>query len=212
MPVTGHWLSHPEGSAYFWRNTMPNTAYNRHATRRIYEDNEGPYCVIPLTKGQTALISPDDFDLIALHRWCVDMTSASIWYAHRGIYLGGGRKHCKVRKRRMHHEIIGECPPRPMVVDHINGNGLDNRRGNMRVVTCGTNTQRGAPRPNPSGFIGIRHDDGCCGRPWMARISDHSKRIYLGCYSSAEEAARVYDAAARRLHGQHARANFPDES
>jgi len=191
---------------------MPNAAYNRHATRRIYEDDEGPYCVIPLTRGKKALISPEDFDLIAPHRWCADKSMAGVWYAHRGVYLGGGRKHCKIRKVKMHHAILGCKPIYPMVVDHINSNGLDNRRENLHVVEHSANIQRGRHRTNRHGYMGIRHHEDCASRPWFARISDNGKRIGLGFHVSAEAAARAYDAAARQLHGEHAKVNFPNET
>jgi hypothetical protein len=95
------------------------------------------------------------------------------------------------------------------LTDHRNGDGLDNRRANLRAATPGENGQNCRKRPhNTSGFKGVtwhkhRHK-------WMAQIKPGGgKNRCLGYFLTAEEAAYAYDAAARELHGEYAAVNFP---
>jgi len=124
------------------------------------------------------------------------------------VYLGGGRAHCKIRKVKMHHAVLDVNPRPPLEVDHINGNGLDNRRGNLRVTGHSSNVQKGQHRVNSYGFLGIRKVADSPRRPWRARISNNGKRIELGNHATPEQAARAYDEAARKIHGPHAKTNF----
>lgn len=93
-----------------------------------------------------------------------------------------------------------------LLVDHINGDTLDNRRVNLRVVT----TTRSAwntrgQRRNKSGYKGVSRDKN--GR-FRATISTAGKQRYLGCFATAEEAARAYDAAAFAERGENTCLNF----
>lgn len=90
-------------------------------------------------------------------------------------------------------------PPSGMVIDHINGDTLDNRRSNLRVVTVGQNNQnlRGARRGNASGIRGVtkhtQYDK------WRARIRVDGKLHHLGVFDDIEEARRVVEEARSRL-------------
>ena len=93
--------------------------------------------------------------------------------------------------------------------DHINGYGLDNRRENLRDATRSQNGYNvSIRRDGSSGFKGVSP---CkqTGR-WQVRISANGRNRHIGRYRTAEEAAHAYDDAARDLHGEFARLNFPE--
>jgi hypothetical protein len=111
-------------------------------------------------------------------------------------------------RRRALHNIIME-PPVGKVVDHISGNGLDNRRCNMRVVDQRQNLWNSIRKSQSrSPYKGVTLLTS--GR-WAARIRDFRTEHYvtLGTYETAEEAARAYDAKAIELRGEYAKLNFP---
>jgi len=101
----------------------------------------------------------------------------------------------------MHRAIVK--PPRGYVVDHVNGDGLDNRRENLRVCTLSENAQNRTFR-NACGFHGVRRH----GSRWQARLLGKS----LGMFESAEDAARAWDAAAKQEFREFARLNFPEST
>jgi hypothetical protein len=108
----------------------------------------------------------------------------------------------------MHRQILKT--PAHLFTDHINGNGIDNRRANLRVATPAQNAQW-APRrkrESQSGYIGVHWAYGGLG--WVATITADGKEYWLGTYESVIDAAIARDLAALRLHGQFAVLNFPD--
>lgn len=99
----------------------------------------------------------------------------------------------------MHNLIMGQ-----LGVDHRDHNGLNNKRSNLRVATNGQNQ---ANRRTSAQYRGIFKDRS---GKWVARIRQPvGKREYLGYFSDPEEAARAYDRAAVRIHGEFALLNFP---
>jgi hypothetical protein len=96
--------------------------------------------------------------------------------------------------------------PRGYVVDHINGNGLDNRPQNLRVVTNAENAGNRRYFAGSSRFRGVSYAQGRI----RAQIQQDGKQFYLGVFATEEEAARAYDREADRLFGSRAIKNFSD--
>ncbi len=168
------------------------------------QDTITSYREIPLTRGKVALVDAEDYENVVRLKWQAQLSKGT-WYAARGA-----------TSRRSHlsmHRLIMNAPP-AMQVDHINGNGLDNRRCNLRLATVGQNDcNRPRTKRNTSGYKGVSlKKPFLTGRlRWFARISHNGKDIGLGYHDTAEEAARVYDAKAVELFGDFAYLNFPEE-
>lgn len=155
---------------------------------------------IPLSRGLVALVNEIDYErVIAVGKWYAN-PSGSTFYARKNFWRGG-----RCLSIRMHNLITGL-----RYVDHANGNGLDNRRSNLRAASDTQNAQnRGLRSDNSSGFKGVSWH--ARGQYWTACIGDGVKQRYLGHFNDREEAARAYDAAAVQLFGEFARTNFPKE-
>lgn len=157
---------------------------------------------ILLTQGKSALISDEDYERISQHGWWAAKNSGT-WYAIRHDRDADGKRLTVI----MHRVILGA--PDEVEVDHIDGDGLNNVRQNLRLCTTEQNQyNRGPSRTNTSGFKGVCWHKG--NKRWMATIRHKGKRIFLGYRLTPEQAARLYDAAARELHGNFARLNFPE--
>lgn len=121
--------------------------------------------------------------------------------------------HTKKGKTTWLHRVIMDCPA-GMLVDHENRNGLDNRRGNLRIAT---HSQNSCNRLKPASSATSRYKGVYLARdqvrksPWRAKIYVNRKKIHLGYFADEREAAMAYDEAALRLHGVFAVLNFPIE-
>lgn len=169
---------------------------------------------IPITKGQVALVDDEDYEKVSRWRWCAvdtDTKHGTQWYAQRH-FRDKSRRDEYGRARSavilMHRAILGV--PKGRHVDHINGDGLDNRRANLRVCTAQQNlwNQRWAARPDKP-YKGVRRDGTKRHPGWIAVVTRDRRRIRLGWFKSAEAAARAYDAMAALLFGEFACLNFP---
>ena len=106
------------------------------------------------------------------------------------------------------HQIVLNCPA-GLLPDHRNRNKLDNRRNNLRPATCLQNSANQSLRKdNRSGFKGVTWNKQQS--RWKAQIRDAGKRLFLGYFHDAAEAARAYDQKARELFGEFAFLNFTD--
>ena len=154
---------------------------------------------IPLTQGQVALVDDDCASLADL-RWYAEKRERT-FYATRNRPKVGGKN---VGIVRMHHFVLPFLFG--MEVDHINGNGLDNRRCNLRLAHH-RNNQRNR-RPNRGRSLKGAYLDKRSGR-WASHLCSNGHLKHLGTFATAEEAARAYDAAASKEYGEFARLNFP---
>lgn len=155
---------------------------------------------IPLTQGHVALVDVDDYEVVIARPWSVRANGDRL-YAQCAARTSAYRK----TTRQMHRVLTG-WP----LVDHANGNGLDNRRGNLRPASPSQNNANARVRPGTSsGFKGVTWH-GSSGK-WLARTHLKGRVYRLGFFADPAEAARAYDAKARELFGQFARLNFPEE-
>ena len=160
---------------------------------------------IQLTQGRFALVDNEDYDEIASYKWCAHQRQNSKnCYAVRTVRLSFGR----YKTVYMHRAILSPGPR--LEVDHANGNGLDNRRSNIRACTHSENIRNRAKRAKASSqFKGVSWN--VAARRWAANIhSGPDRQIFLGYFADEVEAAKSYDAAARHHFGRFARLNFDD--
>lgn len=157
---------------------------------------------IPLTQGQVAVVDLEDADL-AQFKWCV-AKSKDIRYAHRSLNRVGKQR----RDIRMHRLILERVIGRELNADeypdHINGDGLDNRRSNLRVASRQQNARNRRLRAdNRSGLKGVSFDKKT--KRWKAQINNDRKQIVLGYFDAPEQAHAAYCEAAKKYHGEFAR-------
>lgn len=111
---------------------------------------------------------------------------------------------------RAHRIVIamadGAWPSTELSIDHIDGNVTNNTRSNLRICSHISNMKnQKRPSNSTSGFKGVGWHKAA--RAWTAKIGVNNKRIHLGCFDSSEDAARAYDYAALKYHGDFARTN-----
>jgi hypothetical protein len=157
----------------------------------------------------------EDWEKASQHNWSLD---SGPWNTYARTMIphpeGGWRMYSDGRRRRrttgmrLHRFLMS--PPPGYMVDHINHNGLDNRRENLRICTRVENGRNRLPsKKSASGYKGVvKTSRGC---RWQAKINIDKKQTYIGSFATAEEAARAYDAKAIEVFGEYANLNFPEE-
>lgn len=156
---------------------------------------------LPLSRGLTAIV--DDRDAWAASFTWHAAARGRVVYAARHVVASSGAR----TKRYLHREILAAPPG--VEVDHLNLDGLDCRRENLRLADHAENKwNRGRNRNNTSGFKGVSWS--ARRRRWVAQIVANGTTTQLGYFDTVEAAARAYDAAARVLHREFARLNLPE--
>jgi hypothetical protein len=162
-----------------------------------------------LSSGLVALVDAEDLALVldgpAWHAKPVRIGTAEHYAVTKHTVLVGGRP--RRRTVAMHRLVMGVVDDPSVVVDHINGNTLDNRRQNLRVAQRAQNQgNRVMNVRNGSGYKGVR---ALPRGGYEARITTDGLRRYLGYFRRPEDAAAAYDDAAREQFGVFACVNFP---
>lgn len=159
---------------------------------------------IQLSRGYKAIVDDEDYDRLSQWRWNISTCNGGV-YPTRGERIEGTKPQRR-RVVRMHVEIMN--PPAGMLVDHINGDTLDNRRCNLRVCTKGQNqmNMRRNSR-NTSGYRGVHWNKK--NKKWTAIIRVANRKHYLGLFESVEAAATAYAEASRKYHGEFGRPDLP---
>lgn len=150
---------------------------------------------IKLSKGFIALVDDEDFEW--LNQWK--------WSYHSGGYAV--RMHLGHKMLFMHRFIMNV--PTTLEIDHINHNGIDNRKCNLRICTTSQNLHNTKiQRNNTSGYKGVSFNK--LTNKWEAYIKINNKKIHLGLFNTSEDAARAYDAKTKNSFGKFALTNFKE--
>lgn len=148
---------------------------------------------IPLTQGKVALVDDEDYERINQYKWHAHERKSGGYYARRlsiGIYM-----HRFIMNAKQGEEV-----------DHINGNTLDNRKCNLRMVTHAQNGRNRRKCKGKSKYKGVYWNKDI--NKWMSYITFNYKHIYLGLFIDEDEAGRAYDEAAKKYFGEYAGLNL----
>ena len=156
---------------------------------------------IPLTQGQFALVDDEDFEKLNKHKWSA-YKDRNTFYTISNLRLGVNRR----TTIKMHRIVLG-LTDSSIFVDHIDGNGLNNQKSNLRKVTHAENLRNLKAKKNcKSKYKGVTFHT--VNKKWIARISINNKRIHLGSFVDEIEAAKAYDEASKIHHGEFGSLNF----
>jgi hypothetical protein len=159
--------------------------------------------VVPLTQGKVAVIDAEDSDRVLSMKWYAIRAKNNRWYA-----MCAASKATNGRQILLHRFIM--APPDGSFIDHIDRDGLNCVRSNLRICTNSQNRMNSKVRAtNTSGFKGASFHKRI--GKWHGQIRMNSRTRSLGYFETAEEAGRAYDTAAREMFGEFARLNFPDQ-
>lgn len=155
---------------------------------------------IQLTQGKVALVDDDIFEELNKHKWCA-IKGRNTYYALRWLKGTQG-------SILMHHVILP--PVAGHETDHIDQNGLNDQRSNLRPATKSQNAANRGPKPGTSRYKGVSWHKKI--KKWRScierRESGRRKQHHLGYFEKEEMAAQAYDQAARNLFGEFVKTNF----
>ena len=157
---------------------------------------------ISLTRGFVALVDDADYERLSQYSWCVriDKRPGRNEHTYAARYVGPSYRRKTIF---MHSEVCGYARP-----DHIDGDGLNNQKYNLRPATRSQNAANRSKREGfSSSFLGVSWSTKS--QKWHAQIVKDGKRFHLGMFRDEVDAAQAYNLAADELHGEFARFNTP---
>ena len=179
--------------------TAEQPRYNARPKRECVIDGE--VVRIPLANGLEAIVDAADYELVRSHTWTARPSPGGTTYVVTHIILPDGSR----RGITLHRLLLN--PRDGMYVDHIDGDGLNNRRSNLREATPQQNQANSKrPRTAKNPYKGVT---AISATKWRSVIEVRGQAINLGSFTTPEDAARAYDAKALEIHGEFARLNFP---
>ena len=152
---------------------------------------------LSLTQGNITWIDAADLAAVSKHSWCIQ-NAKHTKYARRGSRING-----KGFVQTLHQFLTGYKR-----TDHIDREGLNNRRNNLRPATVQQNACNKIKTPGVSQYKGVYLSR----KMWRAMIRIDKKKVHIGNFTTEIEAAKAYDAMAIKIQGEFARPNFPQET
>lgn len=200
--MEGHKMTSPN-SEYFFEEESDHISRNEQQeinADRDALDNE-PFCLIPLTQGQFAKVSPHIYQELSVFNWFSRWEPhTKKFYAARTIYYEDGRQ----GRVLMHRQILGLVHGDKRQGDHWNLDTLDNRDGNLRIATHAENQHNSTKyAQNSSGYKGVSWHKRR--GKWTAQIRVSGHLIYLGLFVNAKDAHDAYATASKKYHGEFSR-------
>lgn len=157
-------------------------------------------CVIRLSGGKTSYINPEDADIIGQFTWMYQK-SVNTGYGVRRVRRPGAKVHAVFIHRVVMSRMLGRYLDEEEEVDHIDRNGLNNLRSNLRLATRTQNIfNRATPSNNTSGYKGVVLRRG----RWVVRITAYGVTTHVGSFATKEEAVAAYSDAAIKIHKEFA--------
>lgn len=159
------------------------------------------YKTIPLSSGFEALVSNEDYEMLAKYKWSISPERKNIYAVRNRTNADPADLPSVIRM----HRVILQAQP-GTIVDHVNLNTLDNRRENLRFCNKGQNNYNRKPSKGKSSqYKGVAWN--AKDSVWMSYVTHEGKRTYLGTYKNERDAVIAYNVGAKLLHGEFARLN-----
>jgi len=147
-------------------------------------------------KKYVALVDDEDYQRVSRNKWTVVISI-------RSAYVYGS-----IKGKRISLQTFIMKSNKGQYIDHIDGNGLNNQRSNLRFCTKAENSRNKKPSLNgTSKYLGVSYNKDGGFRKWVAQIYSNGKKYGLGSFYLEEDAADEYNKAAKKYHGEFARLN-----